>query len=175
MRELNATGFISNRGRQNVASFLAIDLSIDWRYGADCFESHLLDYDPCANWGNWCAAAGMTGGRLNRFNIVKQGRDYDPNGDYVKLWCPELDQVPANYIHEPSKMTHHEQEIYGVKIGTDYPSPIDTIPFVPPPLQKHGGSTKGKPRNNNKTFQDTSARQKPKQMKSLKQGTYKMK
>jgi deoxyribodipyrimidine photo-lyase len=61
MRELAATGFMSNRGRQNVASFLALELNQDWRYGADYFESVLLDYDVHSNWGNWCAAAGMTG------------------------------------------------------------------------------------------------------------------
>lgn len=61
MRELAATGFMSNRGRQNVASFLALELNEDWRYGADYFESVLLDYDVHSNWGNWCAAAGMTG------------------------------------------------------------------------------------------------------------------
>ena len=53
MRELAATGFMSNRGRQNVASYLALDLQLDWRDGADHFESLLLDYDVCSNWGNW--------------------------------------------------------------------------------------------------------------------------
>lgn len=72
MRELKATGFMSNRGRQNVASFLALDCANDWRAGGDWFESELLDYDVYSNWVNWCAAAGMTGGRVNRFNIVKQ-------------------------------------------------------------------------------------------------------
>merc|ERR1712146_39383 len=53
MRELSATGFMSNRGRQNVASYLIFDLGVDWRYGAAHFEELLLDYDPCSNWGNW--------------------------------------------------------------------------------------------------------------------------
>ncbi len=65
---------MSNRGRQNVASYLALDLEEDWRQGADWFESCLLDYDVCSNWGNWVAAAGMTGGRINAFNITKQAR-----------------------------------------------------------------------------------------------------
>merc|ERR1719253_403789 len=60
MRELAATGFMSNRGRQNVASYLALDLRIDWRAGAAHFEELLLDYDPSSNWGNWAAAAGVT-------------------------------------------------------------------------------------------------------------------
>ena len=71
---------MSNRGRQNVASYLALDLQLDWRQGADWFESALVDYDVCSNWGNWVAAAGMTGGRLNQFNITKQSKDYDEVG-----------------------------------------------------------------------------------------------
>ena len=57
---------MSNRGRQNVASYLALDLGIDWRLGADWFESVLSDYDVASNWGNWVAAAGLTGGRGRR-------------------------------------------------------------------------------------------------------------
>jgi len=84
MRELAATGFMSNRGRQNVASFLIHDMGHDWRAGARYFESVLLDYDVASNWGNWVAAAGLTGGRVNRFNILKQSKDYDANGDYIR-------------------------------------------------------------------------------------------
>ncbi len=65
---------MSNRGRQNVASFLALDLDLDWRDGAWWFESCLLDYDVASNWGNWVAAAGLIGGRLNKFNITKQSK-----------------------------------------------------------------------------------------------------
>jgi len=169
MRELAATGFMSNRGRQNVASFLAIDLSMDWRYGADHFESLLLDYDICSNWGNWCSAAGMTGGRLNRFNIAKQGKDYDPNGDYIKLWCPELKDVPPSLIHEPWKMNKDQQEEYNVKLGTDYPKPIPTIKFNPP-RSNAGGERRGKKFNDRKQGNSN----KPKQMKSLKQGNYRI-
>jgi len=86
MRELSATGFMSNRGRQNVASFLILDLGVDWRYGAAHFEEHLLDYDPGSNWGNWVAAAGLTGGRVNKFNTRKQLNDYDPKREYVNHW-----------------------------------------------------------------------------------------
>ncbi len=67
-----AIGFMSNRGRQNVASYLVLDLGVDWRRGGDYFESLLLDYDVTSNWGNWVAAAGLTGGRINHFNITKQ-------------------------------------------------------------------------------------------------------
>merc|ERR1719343_1502526 len=86
MRELSATGFMSNRGRQNVASYLIFDLGVDWRYGAAHFEEHLLDHDPCSNWGNWVAAAGLTGQRVNKFNTRKQLSDYDPQRHYVNHW-----------------------------------------------------------------------------------------
>lgn len=59
MRELKQSGFMSNRGRQIVASFLVRDLGLDWRMGAEHFESYLLDYDPCSNWGNWNYSAGV--------------------------------------------------------------------------------------------------------------------
>ena len=67
-------GFMSNRGRQNVASYLVLDMGVDWRQGADWFETVLQDYDVCSNWGNWVAAAGFTGGRINHFNIAKQSK-----------------------------------------------------------------------------------------------------
>ena len=114
---------------QNVASYLALDLQLDWRDGADHFESLLLDYDVCSNWGNWAAAAGVTGGRVNRFNIVKQSKDYDADGAYVRHWLPELKDVPTQYVHEPWKMSRADQEKYGCRIGTfgapdtDYPNP----------------------------------------------------
>lgn len=86
MRELAATGWMSNRGRQNVASYLIFDLGCDWRHGAAHFEELLLDYDPCSNWGNWVAAAGLTGNRVNKFNTKKQLNDYDPDRTYVRHW-----------------------------------------------------------------------------------------
>lgn len=63
---------MSNRGRQNVASYLAHDLGVDWRQGAEWFETCLLDYDVCSNWGNWVSAAGLAPGRSARFHVVKQ-------------------------------------------------------------------------------------------------------
>lgn len=88
MKELQLTGFMSNRGRQNVASYLTKDLGIDWTWGASYFESQLIDYDVCSNWGNWNYIAGVGNDpRENRyFNIETQVEKYDKNGDYVKLW-----------------------------------------------------------------------------------------
>ncbi len=88
MLELRLTGFMSNRGRQNVASFFCNDFKLDWRYGAAYFEEQLIDYDVASNWGNWAYLAGVGNDpRPNRyFNIDKQANDYDANRAYRKLW-----------------------------------------------------------------------------------------
>ena len=88
MLELQQTGFMSNRGRQNVASYFCNDLKLDWRYGAAYFEQQLVDYDVCSNWGNWAYLAGVGNDpRGNRyFNIEKQGNDYDKNKAFRNLW-----------------------------------------------------------------------------------------
>jgi deoxyribodipyrimidine photo-lyase len=88
MLELKLTGYMSNRGRQNVASYLCNDLKIDWRYGAAYFEQQLIDYDVCSNWGNWAYLAGVGNDPRGKryFNIEKQARDYDPKGLYQNLW-----------------------------------------------------------------------------------------
>lgn len=88
MIELKLTGFMSNRGRQNVASYLCNDLKLDWRMGAAYFEQQLIDYDVCSNWGNWAYLAGVGNDpRDNRyFNIDKQAAVYDKNSNYRNLW-----------------------------------------------------------------------------------------
>lgn len=143
MRELKATGFMSNRGRQNVASYFCLDMGMDWRYGADHFESLLLDHDVTANYGNWNSAAGLTGGRINKFNIVKQSNDYDPEGKYIRCWVPELREVPVKYLFEPWKMPLELQERCGCVVGRDYPSPIPTKTLGRPDLPSK--PSRGKP------------------------------
>jgi len=124
MRELNATGYMSNRGRQNVASFLADFLEIDWRMGAAYFESRLVDYDVCSNWGNWAYQAGVgNDSRDNYFYVPGQAERYDPEAEYVKHWIPELDPLPPEYAHHPWRMSDAEQAEYGVQLGLDYPAP----------------------------------------------------
>lgn len=87
MRELNLTGWMSNRGRQNVASYLAKTMGIDWTWGAAYFESQLLDYDAESNWGNWLYLSGQgTDPRDRIFNVEKQAEFYDSKGAYQKLW-----------------------------------------------------------------------------------------
>jgi deoxyribodipyrimidine photo-lyase len=94
MIELKLTGFMSNRGRQNVASYLCNDLKLDWRYGAAYFEQQLIDYDVCSNWGNWAYLAGVGNDpRGNRvFNIEKQANDYDKLKVFRNLWL----NMPSN-------------------------------------------------------------------------------
>ncbi|MGL5081447.1 MAG: DASH family cryptochrome [Microcoleaceae cyanobacterium] len=126
MRELAATGFMSNRGRQNVASFLTKNLGINWQMGAEWFESLLIDYDVCSNWGNWNYTAGVGNDArgFRYFNILKQAQDYDPNGEYVKHWLPELSELPATKIHTPWKLLPVEQKRFNLRLGVDYPNPI---------------------------------------------------
>jgi deoxyribodipyrimidine photo-lyase len=126
LRELACSGFMSNRGRQNVASFLTKNLGIDWRLGAEWFESLLVDYDVCSNYGNWNYAAGVGNDArgFRYFNISKQAKDYDPEGLYVKHWLPELAAIPAAKVHEPWRLQPVEQRRFGVTIGVDYPGPV---------------------------------------------------
>ncbi|OIP72340.1 MAG: cryptochrome DASH [Oscillatoriales cyanobacterium CG2_30_40_61] len=126
MRELLTTGFMSNRGRQNVASFLTKNLGINWQRGAEWFESLLIDYDVCSNWGNWNYTAGVGNDArgFRYFNILKQSKDYDPNGDYVKHWIPELRDLPPSKVHQPGKLLPVEQKRFGVILGVDYPQPM---------------------------------------------------
>ena len=87
MREIAATGFMSNRGRQNVNSFWAKELKQDWRAGAAYFESVLIDYDVHSNWGNWMYNSGVGNDpRDRKFNIKKQAERYDPNNEYIDTW-----------------------------------------------------------------------------------------
>ena len=126
MRELAATGFMSNRGRQNVASFLTKNLAIDWRIGAEWFESQLIDYDVCSNWGNWNYTAGVGNDArgFRYFNIEKQALTYDLHGDYVRHWLPELASLDETKIHKPWKLNSQQQRQFGVMLGKNYPNPM---------------------------------------------------
>lgn len=92
MTELNTTGFLSNRGRQIVASCLVNELNVDWRFGAAWFEQQLIDFDVASNWGNWQYIAGVgcdpRGGR--HFNIDKQTQQFDPQGEYMRYWLGDV-------------------------------------------------------------------------------------
>ncbi|KAN0060114.1 hypothetical protein ACQY0O_008088 [Thecaphora frezii] len=140
-KEMVQTGFMSNRGRQNVASFLTKDLGWNWRHGAEFFEAYLVDYDPNSNWGNWQYVAGVGNDpRSSRqFNPIKQGKDYDNNGDYVKAWLPQLRQVPSTHAHHPWTLGGAQTPDLG-----DYPKkPIIEQPMWRKHYQGHGGGGGG--------------------------------
>lgn len=120
MIELARTGFMSNRGRQNVASFLCKDLGISWQLGAEYFEHMLIDYDPCSNYGNWMYVAGVGADpRKDRyFNILKQAHMYDEKGKYVLHWLPELRDVPKEMVHTP----------WMSMFADNYPEPLVKLP-----------------------------------------------
>ncbi|MFA1611993.1 DASH family cryptochrome [Halobellus rubicundus] len=125
MRELNATGYLSNRGRQNAASFLANDLRLDWRRGAAYFETRLVDYDPASNYGNWAYVAGVgNDSRERAFDVVSQAKRYDPDAEFVTRWLPELASLPPERAHEPWTLSPAEQADFGVELGVDYPPPM---------------------------------------------------
>ncbi len=127
MIQLERTGWMHNRARMIVASFLTKDLLIDWRWGERWFMQHLLDGDPAANNGGWQWTAGTgtdAAPYFRIFNPVTQGRKFDPHGDYVRKWLPVLEKVPTRFVHEPWKMPDDLQVDSGCRIGRDYPQPI---------------------------------------------------
>lgn len=130
MIELNQTGFMSNRGRQNVASFLIKDLKVNWVLGAAYFEEKLIDYSPSSNWGNWAYIAGVGNDPKDDryFNIIKQAIDYDPKAEYVKHWLPQLEKIPHNKIHDLYHLSETDLLKYEVKLGDNYPCPTVKLP-----------------------------------------------
>jgi len=141
MRELKLSGFMSNRGRQNVASFLVKDLGLDWRLGAEWFESQLLDHDVCSNYGNWNYSAGIGNDpRENRkFNMIKQGLDYDKDGEYIRLWVDELKNIKGGKVHHPWTLSAEELTRSGVELGVTYPNPM----VIAPEWARHTGKGGG--------------------------------
>lgn len=127
MRQLNYSGWMHNRLRMLVASFLTKDLGIDWRQGEQYFADKLLDFDLAANNGGWqwAASSGCDAQPYFRiFNPVTQSEKFDPEGKFIRRYVPELANVPNKYIHQPWRMSSLEQEMSGVRIGRDYPAPI---------------------------------------------------
>lgn len=127
MRQLRQTGWMHNRARMIVASFLTKDLLIDWRWGEKWFMQNLLDGDPAANNGGWQWAAGTgtdAAPYFRIFNPITQSEKFDARGEYIRRWVPELRNVPDKYIHAPWKMPENVQLHVGCEIGADYPAPI---------------------------------------------------
>lgn len=126
MKELNATGYMSNRGRQVTASYLIKDLGLNWLSGAEYFESMLIDYDPCSNYCNWAYLAGVGNDpREDRyFNVLSQARKYDPKGEFVKKWLPVLYHLPEDQVHAPELVSREMLALHGVVLGNNYPKPL---------------------------------------------------
>ena len=123
MRELYSTGWMHNRVRMIVGSFLVKHLLINWKEGEKYFKNCLLDFNEANNvsgW-QWVAGCGADAAPYFRiFNPILQGEKFDKEGDYVKKWVPELKKVPKKFIHKPWEL--NDEKI--LKIGKDYPAPI---------------------------------------------------
>lgn len=127
MRQLWAIGWMHNRVRMIVASFLTKDLLISWKLGAEWFWDTLVDADLASNtfgW-QWTAGCGADAAPFFRiFNPILQGKKFDPEGDYVRQWVPELKNLPNKWIHEPWTASPEVLESAGINLGETYPNPI---------------------------------------------------
>lgn len=127
MRELLQTGYMHNRARMIVASFLTKDLLINWQHGEFHFMKYLTDGDIAQNNGGWqwSASTGTDAQPYYRiFNPYLQSKKFDPDGEYIKRFVPELKNIPVKWIHEPHLLSPLELASYGVELGKDYPFPI---------------------------------------------------
>jgi deoxyribodipyrimidine photo-lyase len=127
MRQLEITGWMHNRVRMAVASFLVKDLLVDWRIGERWFRERLVDGDIAQNVGNWQWVAGTgpdAAPYFRVFNPVLQSRKFDPDGNYIKRFIPELSDLPVRWIHAPWTAPPEELAPSGVRLGDSYPLPM---------------------------------------------------
>ena len=127
MRQLLETGWMHNRGRMIVASFLTKDLLINWQQGEAWFMANLIDGDPAANNGGWQWSAGTgtdAAPYFRIFNPILQGKKHDPEGTFIARWVPELKSLPSPYRHEPWKLSAQDSVKHDFTVGEDYPDRI---------------------------------------------------
>jgi deoxyribodipyrimidine photo-lyase len=127
MQQINRTGYMHNRLRMVVASFLSKDLGLDWRRGEAYFATHLNDYDLAANNGGWqwAASTGCDAQPYFRiFNPVSQSRKFDPAGKFIRRYLPQLAALPDEALHAPWEARPVDLQAAGVVLGRDYPMPI---------------------------------------------------
>lgn len=127
MRQILDTGYMHNRLRMIVASFLVKDLLVDWRHGERFFAEHLNDFDLASNNGGWqwAASTGCDAQPYFRiFNPVSQSERFDPDGTFIRRMLPALERVPLRHLHAPWTLPPLEQQAAGCVIGRDYPTPV---------------------------------------------------
>jgi len=166
MREMNLSGWMSNRGRMICSSFFAKDMGMDWRLGAEYFEAKLIDYDVTSNWCNWMYIAGVGNdprGASRNFNMIKQAKDHDPDGEYIKTWIPELENVPKSKLPVPWLLSDDEKKEYGCE---EYPEPVVEVPL--PASMKPKGK-KAEPRGKKRKEDDSNNMALPRSKKAKKE------
>jgi len=127
MQQINQTGYMHNRLRMVVASFLSKDLGLDWRWGERYFAEHLIDYDLAANNGGWqwAASSGCDAQPYFRiFNPVSQSEKFDPHGQFIRRYLPALAGLPSHALHAPWLATPVELASAGITLDEHYPRPV---------------------------------------------------
>lgn len=127
MRQLNETGWMHNRVRMIVGSYLTKILQVDWRKGEKYFGEKLIDYDLASNNGGWqwCSSTGTDAAPYFRiFNPYRQSERFDKNAKYIVKYVPELKNLPPKYIHEPLKIDSNVEQKHAFSLGKDYPKPV---------------------------------------------------